>query len=96
MVTAILFITLSFSANTQSHPRRNQVNGRLANQNRRIHNEVREGEMNHKQARQLHGEDGQIRQEERDMASQGHGHITKQEQKTLNQQENQVSHQISH
>ena len=28
------------------------------------------------------------------MASQDRGHITKQEQRTLNQQENQVSHRI--
>jgi hypothetical protein len=36
----------------------------------------------------------QIRQEERLMASQDGGHITKAEQKVLNQQENKVSQQI--
>ena len=40
------------------------------------------------------GEDRQIRKEERAMASQNGGHITRQEQKTLNQQENQVSREI--
>jgi hypothetical protein len=78
----------------KNHPRRDQVNDRLANQNRRIHQEVKEGEMSKTQAAKLHKEDRQIRQEERDMASQNHGHITKQEQKTLNQQENKVSSQI--
>lgn len=76
------------------HPRREQVNERLANQNRRIHQEVREGEMSRGQAARLHNEDRQIRREERMMASQNGGHITRQEQGTLNQQENAVSKQI--
>jgi hypothetical protein len=78
----------------KQHPRREQVNNRLANQNKRIHNEVKEGEMTKPQAAALHKEDRQIRSEERLMASQNGGHITKQEQKTLNQQENVVSAQI--
>lgn len=78
----------------KEHPRRDQVNDRLANQNKRIHNEVKEGELTKNQAAQLHQQDHQIRQEERLMASQNGGHITKQEQKTLNQQENAVSKEI--
>jgi uncharacterized protein HemX len=78
----------------QNHPRREQVNGRLNNQNRRIHNEVKEGELTKGQAASLHKQDHQIRQEERLMASQNGSHITKQEQKTLNQQENAVSGEI--
>ena len=78
----------------KNHPRRAEVNGRLANQNRRIHQERKEGEISGAQAAKLHKEDHQIRQEERAMASQNGGHITKLEQKTLNQQENGVSRQI--
>ena len=78
----------------QNHPRREQVNGRLANQNARIHKEVKEGELSKSQAATLHKDDHQIRNEERAMASQNGSHITKQEQRTLNQQENQVSRQI--
>jgi len=78
----------------KNHPRREQVNQRLANQNKRINDEVKEGEMSKSKAARLKKEDRQIRQEERDMASQNGGHITKQEQKTLNQQENKVSAQI--
>ncbi len=76
------------------HPRRDEVNDRLANQNRRIHEERKEGDLTKAQARALHKDDHQIRQEERDMASQNGGHITKAEQRTLNQQENAVSKQI--
>jgi len=78
----------------KNHPRREQVNNRLANQNKRIKNEVKEGEITKLQAAALHKDDHQIRKEERLMASQNGGHITKQEQKTLNQQENAVSKQI--
>ena len=76
------------------HPRREQVNHRLANQNRRIHQEVKEGDLTKGQAAQLHKDDRQIRGEERAMASQNGGHITKSEQHVLNQQENGVSQQI--
>ena len=76
------------------HPRRDEVNDRLAHQDKRIHREVKEGELTKAQASALHKDEHQIRQEERDMAHQNHGHITKQEQKTLNQQENAVSKQI--
>jgi len=78
----------------KEHPRREQVNNRLANQNKRIKQERKEGELSKGQAQKLHSEDRAIRKEERTMASTNHGHITKAEQKALNQQENQVSQQI--
>ena len=78
----------------KDHPRREQVNNRLANQNKRIRQERREGEITKAQAQKLHAEDRAIRGEERAMASTNNGHITKAEQKALNQQENQVSGQI--
>ena len=78
----------------KNHPRRTEVNKRLANQNQRIKKEVKGGEMTKAQAAKLHKEDRQIRKEERSMASQNGGHITKQERRTLNQQENGVSKQI--
>lgn len=78
----------------KNHPRREQVNERLENQNKRITEERKEGEITKAQARKLHREDHQIRQEERAMASQNGGHITKAEQRVLNQQENAVSKQI--
>ena len=65
------------------------------NQDARIHNEVKSGQISKSQAQQLHAEDHGIRQEERTMASTNGGHyITKTEKQALNQQENQVSKQI--
>jgi hypothetical protein len=90
-------VTPALAQETQwqkDHPRRTEVNSRLNNQNRRIHNEVKSGQINKAQAAQLHHEDHNIRREERAMASTNNGHITKTEQRALNQQENQVSGQI--
>ncbi len=76
------------------HPRRAEVNERLANQNFRIDREVREGELAPWQARRLHREDFAIRHEERAMASFNGGHITRGEQRALNHQENVISRRI--
>jgi hypothetical protein len=98
VVLAVSFLTsLAFADQTQwqkDHPRRVQVNKRLKNQNKRIKNEVKEGEITKGQAKNLHKQDKMIRQEERDMAKQNGSHITKGEQKVLNQQENGVSREI--
>jgi len=96
-VTLGALVTPALADETQwqkDHPRRTQVNKRLANQNARIRQERKEGEITKGQAKQLHSEDHALRQEERTMASTNGGHITKAEQKSLNQQENQVSQQI--
>jgi hypothetical protein len=77
-----------------AHPRRAEVNARLANQNRRINKEVREGEISPAKAAQLHRQDHRVRSEERTMASTNGGHITRAEQRALNQQESQISHEI--
>jgi len=98
-VTAVFAAGMASSALAETkweknHPRRDQVNDRLANQNRRINKELKQGEITKAQANRLRHEDHQIRQEERNMASQNGGHITKQEQHVLNQQGNAVSKQI--
>ena len=94
LATLVFLGSISASMASGHHPRRAQVNHRLANQNARIHDKVADGQMSKPEAAKIHHEDHQIRQEERTMASQNNGHITKQEQKTLNQQENKVSRQI--
>jgi len=101
---AITILTLGVVAGTtaianaetwnQAHPRRAEVNARLANQNWRIHQERREGEITAGQAHALHALDRFIRNEERFMATQNGGYITRSEQRALNQQENAVSREI--
>ena len=75
-------------------PRRAEVNGRLGDQNRRIDNGVKDGQLSASQATALHQEDLSIRSEERTEASLDGGHITAADKRSLNQQENAVSHQI--
>lgn len=97
LTLALSAVATNALADTQwqkEHPRREQVNNRLANQDKRIRQERKEGEITKGQAQQLHREDHAIRKEERAMASTNNGHITKTEQRALNQQENQVSKQI--
>jgi hypothetical protein len=78
----------------KNHPRRAEVNRRLANQDRRIHQDVKAGTLSRGQAATLHHEDHQVRQEERAMAGRDGGHISKPEQRVLNSQENTISGQI--
>jgi hypothetical protein len=92
-----LFGATAASADTwnQAHPRRAEVNHRLANQNRRINSEWRSGEITTGEARALHRQDRFVRNEERFMGSQHNGHITRAEKRALNQQENGVSREIA-
>jgi hypothetical protein len=87
-------VAMADTAWEKSHPRRDEVNDRLQHQNKRIHREVKEGELTKAQAAALHKDDRSIRQEERDMAKLDKGHITKADQRALNQQENVVSKDI--
>jgi hypothetical protein len=73
------------------HPRREQVNDRLANQNHRIKVARKDGDLSASQARALHAKDRAIRAQERADASADGGHITRAEQRQLNHEENHVS-----
>lgn len=80
----------------KTHPWREQVNNRLQRQNARVHQQVAEGELNHAQARRLHAKDRSVRMQERRMAAQHGGHLTKRDQRVLNRRENRISHHIGH
>ena len=76
------------------HPRREQVNNRLARQNQRIHQQVREGELTRSQAARLHRADWRTRLTERRMARRNGGIITRRQQARLNRRENRISRRI--
>lgn len=78
------------------HPRREQVNNRLANQNRRIRQQVRQGELTHRQAARLHRADWRTRMAERRMARRNGGYITPRQKRLLNRRENRTSRRIGH
>ena len=77
-----------------THPRRVEVNHRLAHQNMRIDRNLRAGRISSTQARFLHREDHMIRMHERRDAAFHGGHLTLTEQARLNRHENHVSRQI--
>jgi len=76
------------------HPRRAEVNHRLAVQDMRINRDYRNGRISLHQARYLHAEDRAIRRQERFDARFDRGHIGRAEQRGLNREENGVSRQI--
>lgn len=78
----------------QTHPRRDEVNDRLANQTARIHTERARGEINARQAHRLHMADRRIRRQERRFAYNHNGRISRAEQHRLNREENRVSNHI--
>jgi hypothetical protein len=87
-------VTASAKTWAQNHPRRVEVNSRLANQNRRIDRDEAQGKITAQQAAQLHQDDHQIRNSERTDASLDNTHITRFDQRSLNQNENAVSRDI--
>ncbi len=95
----LLALAAGASAQAQSfdatHPRRAEVNGRLGEQNARIRAGVADGQLNRRQARQLHADDHSIRTEERADASVNGGHITRGEQRQINRQQNANSRAIA-
>lgn len=80
----------------QRHPRRVEVNGRLAHQNARINAGLRDHQLTHREAHQLRTDDHSIRAEERADASVNGGHLTRGEQRQINVQENANSRAIHH
>ena len=76
------------------HPRREQVNNRLTRQNRRIHQQVRQGELTRAQAARLHRADWRARMAERRMARRNGGYITRRQQDRLNRRETKISRRI--
>ncbi len=97
-LTAALGLLVMGSADAQTwaqrHPRRDQVNARLTEQNYRIRQGVRDGQLTTAQAAQLHADDHAIRGEERADAAVNGSHITAGERRQINQQENANSQAI--
>ena len=98
---AAAITTLSFAqgpghqrTNIKDHPRVNQVNRRIDNQEKRINTERKEGDSSKEQARQDRRNLKAVNQEKKDMRSQDNGHLTKQDQKALNQQLDNTSKKI--
>lgn len=91
--------TLSLAANpphrgmfrnrfAHQHPRRAEVDHRLADQQHRIHEGLKTGKLTPAQAKQLEANDQAIKQQERADVKANGGFLTKAEKRQLNQEEN--------
>lgn len=76
------------------HLRRAEVNHRLVVQDMRINRDYRDGRISLRQVRYLHTEDRMVRHQEHFDARFDRGHITRADQRGLNQDENGVNRQI--
>jgi hypothetical protein len=87
-------VSLAQDGIAKNHPRRAEVNQRLRNQDHRIHQKMKRGDISRSRAYHMHRRDQHIRQEERRMAYRHNGHISRHEQYRLNRQENRMNHRI--
>ncbi|GAB3783788.1 hypothetical protein ISP14_08975 [Dyella agri] len=76
------------------HPRVNEVNNRLENQQDRIQAGVKDGQLNAKQATRDETRDNNIAARESADEAKHNGHLTKKEQRNLNKSLNKDSRQI--
>jgi hypothetical protein len=77
------------------HPRVNEVNGREANQQKRIANGAASGKLTPNQTAHLEKREARVEnREKRDMAAHN-GHLTKAEQRGINRQQNRISKSIA-
>lgn len=76
------------------HPRVNEVNNRLQNQQNRVDNGLKNGTMSQAQAQRDDQHDENIARRESADEARHDGHLTKQEQKNLNHSENTNSRRI--
>ena len=91
---AVLVGSVAFAQDVPDHPRVNEVNQRLDNQQTRIDQGLANGSMSGKQAARDESHDANIaKRESVDEAKHG-GHLTKGEQRRLNRSLNKNSNRI--
>ena len=78
----------------RTHPRVSEVDGRISNQEARVQRGVQRGQLSQGQASQLRAGDSAIQAEEGADAAAHGGHLTRGEQRQINQQENANSRAI--
>ena len=86
--------SMAQTAPVPDHPRENEVNQRLDNQQARINQGLANGTMTNKQAARDEQHDENIAQREAADESKHNGHITKAQQHRLNRSENKNSRRI--
>jgi hypothetical protein len=78
----------------RNHPRRTEVNHRIANQEHQIRHDMRDGQLSRGQGRALLSQDRAVRADERADARLDGSHITRGEQAQLNGDLNSIHNEI--
>ena len=76
------------------HPRVHQVNKRIVNQEKRITEERKEGDMTRAEAKEARQNLAEINREKRAMRQAHNGHLTKKDKRELNKKLNENSKEI--
>ena len=76
------------------HPRVNQINQREQNQQNRIGNGVKSGQLTPGETRRLEGGEQRLQNNEKKDMAKDNGHLTKQDQHQLNGEANHMSKRI--
>ena len=76
------------------HPRVNQVNQREQNQQNRIGNGVKSGQLTPRETRRLERGERRLQNNEKKDMAKDNGHLTKQDQRQLNKEANHMSKRI--
>jgi hypothetical protein len=102
LASSMLFSMVAFAqhgpghqnTHIRNHPAVNKVNNRIDNQEKRIAQERKEGDLSKKQAAADRNNLKRVNNEKRDMREDDHGHLTKAEYRKLNRQLNGNSKRI--
>lgn len=96
LTAAITLSPLVVTAQTAPTPGQHDhnINQRKVNQQHRIANGVRSGQLTRGETRHIERQERGINREERDMRAQDNGHLTRQDRRTLHRQQNQESRRI--
>ena len=91
---AILALPVVAQTTTPSTPNGESIQDRKENQQDRIANGVKTGQLTAGESANLEKKESKLNQEERDMRSMDNGKLTAADKTTLNQQQNKLSNQI--
>jgi len=97
LIAALALAPLAmYAQDTTPTPGKNDynINQRKVDQQKRIANGVKSGELTAGETSHLEHQEAGINKEERGMRAQDNGHLTKQDRKTIHHQQNQESRRI--
>ncbi len=94
LAASLLALPASAAFAQTTYPERHHIAGRKENQQDRIGQGVRSGQLTPRETAHLERQERGIKREERGMRAQDNGHLTAQDRHTLARQQNQESRRI--